>query len=169
VRMKFFVTGKASSVIARLTAVWLVCSSVALAQGSSTATTNPSAGTPSGAPAGHTTAPATGTAAGHAGAPATTGTTGSTVTTAHGKKKKKKKHKPVKVKKHKPPKHRKHRVSHHAGNVLTGGVSHVHKPPSAGQTSKLQKLENFIQNPPPGGAHTSKIGTPSNSLPPVSP
>jgi hypothetical protein len=102
-----------------------------------------------------------------------TGTTPPTVSHSQ----KHQKHKPVKLKKQKPHKHHKpkaHKIKvHHypAGAPLQGGVTHkhVHKPLSSSQQSQLQKLENAINNPSQNPANTSKIGTPSNSLPPVSP
>jgi len=109
------------------------------------------------------------------GAPAdttTTPTTATTPTVSHSKKHKK--HKTVKPKKQKPKKH--HKINYHhqyitPGLALQGGVSHQHKhkPLSSSESSRVQQLENTISQPSSSPANTSKIGTPSNSMPGVSP
>jgi hypothetical protein len=155
-----------------LTAVLVCCSYAVSAQSSVSANEgthliaqNPST-TP--APAGTPTAPgAAGTTPG--------ATTGTTPTVSHSTKHHH--HKKVKLKKQKPKKHHKPKahkikVHHVAGTPIQGGVTHkhVHKPLSSSQQSQLNKLENAISNPSSNNpANTSKIGTPSNSLPPVSP
>jgi hypothetical protein len=171
--MKFVVQGRRFRPLSGLLTALLVCSYAASAENS--AKTKLLLVQGAGAPV---KAPATPTGAG-AGAGSPTGAAQPTTTTptvSQSKKQKKhKKRKAVKLKKQKPKKH--HKVKHPQqravhGSALQAGVTHVHKhkPLSSSQSSRLQKLENAISNPSSSqSANTSKIGTPGNSLPGVSP